>query len=113
MSNMMKPFRRQRCGQAVALCAAAALLTLATSTAQADSAAPQSGDTTPGPAAMAFDLALGRPVGLAATALGTAVFVLGLPFEAMSGDVSGPARRLVVEPAKFTFTRPLGVMEGS
>jgi hypothetical protein len=61
---------------------------------------------------MGFDLLLARPVGLAATVLGTAIFVVGLPFEAISGDFADPARRLVVEPAKFTFTRKLGVMEG-
>ncbi len=66
------------------------------------------GDTKPSGAAMVFDLALGRPLGLGATVLGTAVFILGLPFEALSGDVSAPARRLVTEPAKFTFLRPLG-----
>jgi hypothetical protein len=66
------------------------------------------GDTKPSGAAMLFDLALGRPLGLGATVLGTAVFIVGLPFEALSGDVSAPARRLVVEPGAFTFVRPLG-----
>jgi hypothetical protein len=57
---------------------------------------------------MAADIVLLRPLGLAGTVLGTALFVVGLPFEAIAGDISGPAKRLVVQPAKFTFTRPLG-----
>ncbi|MBX6420870.1 MAG: hypothetical protein QJR02_09680 [Sinobacteraceae bacterium] len=65
-------------------------------------------DTTPSATAMAADLVVLRPLSLAGTVLGTVVFIAGLPFEAISGDVSGPARRLVLEPAEFTFTRPLG-----
>jgi len=65
-------------------------------------------DTTPSPGAMAADLLLVRPLSLAGTMLGAGVFIAGLPFEALSGDVSGPARRLVAEPAKFTFARPIG-----
>jgi hypothetical protein len=65
-------------------------------------------DTTPSATAMAADLVVLRPLSLVGTVLGTVVFIAGLPFEAISGDVAGPARRLVVEPAEFTFTRPLG-----
>lgn len=58
--------------------------------------------------AMAADLVIARPLGLAATLLGTVVFVASLPFQALAGNFSDPARELVVEPASFTFTRPLG-----
>lgn len=58
--------------------------------------------------AMAADLFIARPLGLVATVFGTAVFIVSLPFQAMAGNVSDPARQLVVEPASFTFTRPLG-----
>lgn len=68
----------------------------------------ESGDHTPGPGAMFFDLVFGRPLGLAATAVGTAVFVAALPFEVISNNYSGPAQKLIVDPAHFTFTRPLG-----
>lgn len=98
--------------RSVASFAAAAMVAMATSAGAADTATAASGDTTPGAAAMGFDLLLARPVGMAATVLGTGIFILGLPFEALSGDFADPARRLVVEPAKFTFTRKLGVMEG-
>jgi hypothetical protein len=65
-------------------------------------------DNTPSSGAIAADILLLRPLGFAGTVLGTAIFVVGLPFEALSGDISGPAKRLVAQPAKFTFARPLG-----
>ena len=58
--------------------------------------------------AMAADLVLARPLGLAATVVGTVVFIASLPFQVLAGNVSDPAQKLVVEPASFTFTRPLG-----
>ena len=69
-------------------------------------------DDSPSAGAMAFDLVIVRPVGLVATVLGTGLFVLSLPLSLIQGEPpSDPAKKLVVEPAKFTFTRPLGVME--
>jgi hypothetical protein len=62
----------------------------------------------PSAGAMAFDLVLVRPVSLVATVLGTGLFVVSLPFTALAGDVKSPAERLVMEPARYTFTRPLG-----
>jgi hypothetical protein len=67
---------------------------------------------TPSAGAMAFDLVIVRPVGLVATVLGAGLFVLQLPLSMIQGEPpSGPAQKLVVEPAQFTFKRPLGVME--
>ena len=66
------------------------------------------GDSAPSGAAMTADLVLARPLGFAATLIGTVVFVAGLPFELLAGNVSDPARRLVADPARYTFTRPLG-----
>ncbi len=65
-------------------------------------------DNAPSGAAMLVDLVVARPLGLVTTLLGTVVFVAGLPFELLAGNVSDPARRLVGDPARFTFTRPLG-----
>lgn len=91
------------------LFAAAAALALSSAAARADmSAYPEQADARPSALAMAVDLAVGRPLGLAGSALGIVVFLVGLPFEAISGDVGGPGKRLVVEPLEFTFTRPLG-----
>ena len=57
---------------------------------------------------MMFDLVLLRPLGLAATVIGTAFFVVSLPFSALGGNTGEAAKKLMVEPAKYTFTRPLG-----
>jgi hypothetical protein len=58
--------------------------------------------------AMVVDVIIGRPAGIVATILGSAVFVLALPFAALSGSVESVAQTLVVDPFKFTFTRPVG-----
>jgi len=57
---------------------------------------------------MAADVLLVRPLGLASTVLGTAVFAVALPFSILGGNVKESAKKLVMEPAKFTFARPLG-----
>ncbi len=54
------------------------------------------------------DVALARPVGLAATIIGGAIFVVCLPFSLPSGSVKSTADALVGEPFRFTFERPLG-----
>lgn len=58
--------------------------------------------------AMTGDLIIARPVGIAITAVGAAVFVLTLPFSAAGGNVKQSAQTLVVKPAKETFVRCLG-----
>lgn len=58
--------------------------------------------------AMIFDILLLRPLGLVGLAVGTAVFVVSLPFSALGGNTGEAAKKLVVAPAKYTFTRPLG-----
>ena len=97
-----------------AVLALSAVLSLAPVLAAADASRGggiEDADTTPGAGAMAADVLLARPLGLAATLLGVGVFAISLPFAIVSGDVSGPARRLVSEPAQFTFTRPLGELQ--
>ena len=54
-----------------------------------------------------------RPLGIIGTAFGSVMFVLTLPFSAVGGNVDEAAQKLVVEPAKFTFTRPLGELPES
>ena len=60
--------------------------------------------------AMLVDVIVLRPFGIAATVLGAAVFVVSLPFTLPTRSVDQAAQRLVVDPAKFTFVRPLGYM---
>jgi len=57
---------------------------------------------------MAADLLAVRPVGIVATLTGTVIFVLALPFTLISGDTQQSLDKLVTEPGKFTFNRPLG-----
>jgi hypothetical protein len=46
---------------------------------------------------------------MAATAVGVVTFVVTLPFSALGGNVGEAGQILVVDPAKYTFVRPLGV----
>jgi hypothetical protein len=54
-----------------------------------------------------------RPGGLVATILGTAVFVVTLPFSIPTKSVDKAAQKLIVDPARYTFVRPLGQIESS
>jgi hypothetical protein len=54
------------------------------------------------------DLVISRPLGLAVTVFGGAVFLVALPFALTSGSVNDTADVLVGEPFRFTFKRPLG-----
>lgn len=57
---------------------------------------------------MVLDTLVGRPAGLIATVVGTAVFVVALPFSLLGGNTKDTAKSLVVNPARFTFVRPVG-----
>jgi hypothetical protein len=58
--------------------------------------------------AMAVDLLVVRPVGVVSLVIGSALFVVALPFSLLGGNTGESAKKLVAEPAKFTFNRPLG-----
>lgn len=62
----------------------------------------------PSAGSMAYDLCVMRPIGAAATVLGSAVFVLALPFTAISKTIPTASEKLVEDPFHFTVTRPLG-----
>lgn len=68
----------------------------------------QAVDESPDPFAMVGDLVVARPIGLVMTAVGTAAFVVSLPFTLMAGHVSEAAETLVLGPAETTFVRCLG-----
>ena len=57
---------------------------------------------------MAADALIVRPLGFVATVLGSVLFVVSLPFSALGGNVGEVGQRLVVDPAMFTFKRPVG-----
>ncbi len=69
-------------------------------------------DDSPSAAAMAFDLAVVRPLGLVATVGGIGLFVVSLPFALLQGEPpKAQAQKFIVQPARYTFERPLGEME--
>lgn len=88
----------------------AATILVATLTLTGGLAGAQDGPPKPPPStdATAADLLIARPGGLVATVLGAAVFVVGLPFTLINGSAGQAAQQLVVQPAQYTFTRPLG-----
>ena len=58
--------------------------------------------------AMIADFVFVRPLGIVAVAVGSAFFIVSLPFSLLGGNSKAAAKKLVYEPAKFTFIRPLG-----
>lgn len=62
----------------------------------------------PDPAVMMFDCLIARPIGFAALVIGTASFVVSLPFSALGHNVCQARDLMIVDPAVYTFTRPLG-----
>ena len=65
-------------------------------------------DDQPDSVKMAVDILVARPLGLASTVLGSVVYIVALPFSALGGDTRTPWEKLVVDPARFTFKRPVG-----
>ena len=74
-----------------------------------DSYMPRSDDVSA--EAIIADGLLLRPAGVMATLLGTVVFVVTLPFSIPTKNVDKAAQKLIVDPAKYTFVRPLGQIE--
>ncbi len=73
--------------------------------ASAEERGPVEGATAEG---MIVDLVVLRPLGLVATVVGAAVYVVSLPFSLAGGNAQQAGQKLVYEPAQFTFVRPLG-----
>ena len=65
-------------------------------------------DDSPSGGAMLADTFLVRPLMLAGTVVGVATVIVTLPFSALGGNVDEAGNMLVMEPAKYTFDRPLG-----
>lgn len=82
-----------------------AILTLATPLAMAEEGQPNAPAS---PDLMAADMLLARPAGVVATLLGSAIFIVGLPFTLISGSTDQAAQQLMQKPANYTFSRPMG-----
>ena len=63
------------------------------------------------PVVMMADGVLARPLGLASTIIGSAFFVITLPFTVPSGSVGEAKKQMIEYPAWFTFKRPVGEFE--
>jgi len=57
---------------------------------------------------MLADAFMVRPFMLVGTILGTATFIVTLPFSLLGGNSKEAAKSLVMDPAMYTFVRPLG-----
>ena len=62
----------------------------------------------PGGGAMVFDFIVVRPIGLVATVIGSAFWLVSMPFSASGDNFDTATDKLVKEPATYTFKRPLG-----
>jgi hypothetical protein len=65
-------------------------------------------DESPNEWAMAGDLLVARPIGLALTVGGAAVWLVSLPFTLLAGNASEAAGTLIGGPVETTFMRCLG-----
>ncbi len=83
--------------------AALALMLIAQPTVAAPSSQQQ-----PSAIEMGADMFIARPVQLASTVVGAAVFIVSLPFTVLGDNVGQAGKTLVVAPAKATFARCLG-----
>lgn len=62
----------------------------------------------PSAAEMTGDLLVARPIGLGIFALGSATYLVTLPFSLLGGNSGDAAEALVIEPGKEVFVRCLG-----
>jgi len=65
-------------------------------------------DESPNEWAMAGDLLVARPIGVALTVGGAAVWLVSLPFTLLAGNASEAAGTLIGGPVETTFMRCLG-----
>jgi len=55
-----------------------------------------------------WDMVLARPAGVLSIGIGTALFVVSLPFTLPSKTVKTASQKLIMDPINYTFKRPLG-----
>ena len=85
----------------------AALMAVMLLTPSVSVAANSSGEQ-PSAGAMVADAVVARPLLLVATVLGTALYVVTLPFTLGGGNAGEAAKALIVGPGESTFVRCLG-----
>jgi ABC-type molybdate transport system permease subunit len=65
-------------------------------------------DTEPTGGSMVADFFLVRPFMLTASVVGLATFIVTSPLSLLGGNIGESGKKLVLEPAEYTFVRPLG-----
>jgi hypothetical protein len=90
------------------LTAALAILPVVSNHALAADAAEISNEDSPSLATAGVDLLAVRPLGIVSTVAGFAAYVVSLPFSIPGGNSGKVWKNCVVEPADYTFKRPLG-----
>ena len=58
---------------------------------------------------MAMDFVVVRPLQIAGLVIGAAFFVVSWPFSALGDNADLAYQKMMVEPARLAFSRPLGV----
>ena len=71
-------------------------------------AKPKSYPPAPDPVVMIVDFCVARPLGFASLVIGTASFIVTSPFSALGKNVGQAFDLMIVDPAMYTFRRPLG-----
>ncbi len=62
----------------------------------------------PDSAVMVADVVAARPIGLASLVIGTLAFIVSSPFSALGDNLEQAYQLMIVDPALYTFKRPLG-----
>jgi hypothetical protein len=58
--------------------------------------------------AIVLDVLIARPLGITSLAIGTVVFIVALPYTIPSWTIGRTADKLIADPFRFTFLRPVG-----
>ena len=91
-----------------AACHLAILASLTLTTGMTAHAQTNNSSNTPNGGEMMIDLLLVRPISLIGSVLGTAGFIVSLPFTVPTQSAGDAAQTLVSDPFTYTFNRPLG-----
>lgn len=54
------------------------------------------------------DILMARPLGIVSVVGGAALWIVSLPFAAITGSLSKTTETLITNPVKYTFARPIG-----
>lgn len=106
----MHVFRNKFCALVLSAVVSVFTLTASENAAALDVNYFPSGDDRPSIVAMGLDFLVVRPLTFVLTVGGGALWFVSLPVSALGGNVEEAADKLVLEPGRYTFVRPLGHM---